>query len=424
MISDKLKVLMKLSNKHFQEALKLIPWGTQTNAKRPYPAFDETMPKYIVRGKGCRIWDMEGKEYIDYRLALGPVTLGYCYEEVDNAVREQMKNGVLFSMASPRELELARMLHEVIPNAEMVRFMKTGEDANLSNVRIARAHTKREMILTSGYHGYPDWFAAGESPDNGVPVMLRDYVQEIPWGNLEEAERLIRKYKERLACVISIPYDMNEDTSGAYIKHLRALTTEYGILLILDEVWTGFRLALGGAQEYFGVNADLASYAKAMANGYPISAYVGKAQYLSELNHFKMTTTYAGETLSIAAALATISVMKREKVHEHLYRMGKRLMDGFNVIARDLGVEAYAAGLPVASFLKFNTTDKEYNSRLEYLWFRELFREGVFVILRWFVSYSHKEPDIDVTLDRARSALKRALDAETRERTSINPFYW
>lgn len=415
---------MRPSDKHFQDALKLIPWGTQTNAKRPYPQFDETMPKYIARGKGCRIWDMEGKEYIDYRLALGPVTLGYCYDEVDDAVREQMKKGVLFSMASPLELELARTLHEVIPNAEMVRFMKTGEDANLSNVRLARAHTKREMILTSGYHGYPDWFAVGESPDNGVPAMLRDYVQEIPWGNLDAAEKLIRKYHERLACVISIPYDMNEDVSGSYIKHLRKLTREYGILLILDEVWTGFRLALGGAQEFFGVDADLASYAKAMANGYPLSAYVGKAQYLSELNHFKMTTTYAGETLSMAAALATISIMKREKVHDHLNRMGKRLMDGFNVIAKDLGVEGRAAGLPVSSFLKFHTPDKEYNARLEYLWFRELFREGIFVILRWFISYSHKEADIDQSLERARAALKRALDAEPRERASIKPHYW
>jgi len=415
---------MKQSDAHFREALKLIPWGTQTNAKRPYADFDETMPKFIVRGKGCRIWDMEGKEYIDFRLALGPITLGYCYDEVDRAVKAQMEKGVLFSMASPLELELAQILHEVVPNAEMVRFMKTGEDANLSNVRIARAHTKRDMILTSGYHGYPDWFAVEESPRNGVPAMLRDYVKVIPWGDSETAEKLIRQYHERIACVISIPYDMNEDISGSYIKHLRSLTREYGIILILDEVWTGFRLALGGAQEFFGVDADLASYAKAMANGYPISTYVGKKEFLSELNHFKMTTTYAGETLSIAAAIATLNIMRREPVHEHLRKMGKRLMDGFNVIAKDAGIEAYAAGLPVSSFLKFNTPDAGYNNRLEYIWFRELFREGVFVILRWFISYSHREGDIDLTVEKAKKALKRALDAEPKERRSLRPSYW
>src|SRR5512140_3725510 len=159
---------MKPGDELFQKALRLIPWGTQTNAKRPYPFFEDTMPKYIERGKGCRLWDMEGKEYIDYRLALGPVTLGYCYREVDNAVRNQMEDGVLFSMASPIELEVAKKINRMVPNAEMVRFMKTGEDANMCNVRIARAYTKRDMILMSGYHGYPDWFATEGSPDNGV----------------------------------------------------------------------------------------------------------------------------------------------------------------------------------------------------------------------------------------------------------------
>jgi glutamate-1-semialdehyde aminotransferase len=415
---------IKPSDRHFQEALKLIPWGTQTNAKRPYPFFEETMPKFIARGKGCRLWDMEGKEYIDFRLSLGPVTLGYCYDEVDDAVRAQMKKGVLFSMASPIELELAQLLHEVVPNAEMCRFMKTGEDANLCNIRIARAYTKRDMIIVSGYHGYPDWFATEDSPNNGVPAIIKDYVKIAPWGNLEAAEKLIRQYNEQLACVIAVPYDMNEDTSGDYIRHLRKLTKEYGILLVLDEVLTGFRLALGGAQEYYGVDADLASYAKAMANGYPISTYLGKRQYMEQLNQFKMTTTYAGETLSIAAAIATVKIMKREKVHEHIWGMGRRLMDGFNTIAKDLGIEARAAGLPPAPFLKFATPDRDYNARIEYLWFRELYREGIFANTRWFISYSHKQADIDEALGKARVALKRALEMEPKEREKVKPFFW
>lgn len=415
---------MRPSDRHFQEALRLIPWGTQTNAKRPYHAFDDTMPKFIERGKGCRIWDMEGKEYIDYRLALGPVTLGYCYKEVDDAVRAQMEKGVLFSMASPAELELAQLLHDTVPNAEMCRFMKTGEDANLSNIRISRAFTKRDMILMSGYHGYPDWFATEDSPNNGVPAFMKEYVKVIPWGNVEIAEELITTYADRIACVISIPYDMNEDVSGSYIRKLRELTTPRGILLVMDEVWTGFRLARGGAQELFGVDADLVSYAKAMANGYPISAYAGRRKYMQTLDRFKMTTTYAGETLSIAAAIATLSIMRREPVHEHLQAMGRRLMEGFNRIAVDLGVEGHAAGLPPSSFLKFATPDPAYNARLEYLWYRELFREGVFVILRWFISYSHRESDIDETLDKARKALRRALELEPKERATIRPFYW
>jgi glutamate-1-semialdehyde aminotransferase len=414
---------MKPSDELFQRALELIPWGTQTNAKRPYPDF-EAMPKYLARGKGCRVWDMEGKEYIDFRLALGPVTLGYCYDEVDEAVRRQMENGVLFSMASPIEVELAELINATVPNAEMCRFMKTGEDANLSNIRIARASTGKEMILMSGYHGYPDWFATEDSPNNGVPEFMREYVKIIPWGNSEEAERLVKQYAHRLACVISIPYDFNEDTSGTFIRNVRALTREYGIPLVLDEVLTGFRLALGGAQEYFGVHADLASYAKAVANGFPLSVYCGRRKYMERLYRFKMTTTYAGETLSIAAAVATLKVMRREKVHEHLYAMGRRLMEGFNTIARTVGVEGHAAGLPVGPFLKFDHKDPAYHTRLEYLWQKELYREGVFANPRWFISYSHKEKDIDEALNRAERALRRAVEAEVREGDAVQPFWW
>jgi len=415
---------MKPSDRHFEEALRLIPWGTQTNAKRPYPAFDDVMPKYIVRGKGCRLWDMEGKEYIDYRLALGPVTLGYCYDAVDEAVRAQLAKGVLFSMASPIELDLARLVHAMVPNAEMVRFMKTGADANACNVRIARAVTQRDMILMTGYHGYPDWFATDESPVNGVPEFMKEYVKIIPWGNCEEADRLMRIYGERLACVISIPYDFNEDTSGTYIRFLREKTREYGILLVLDEVLTGFRLAKGGAQEYFGVDADLASYAKAMANGFPLSAYVGRRQYMQTLNGFRMTTTYAGEALSIAASIATLTIMQQEPVHEHIWAMGRRLMAGFERMAKDLGVAGHAAGLPPASFLKFDHADPEYHNRLEYLWHRELYREGIFINPRWFISYSHKAGDIDESLEKASRALRRALEAEVKERGTVKPFWW
>jgi glutamate-1-semialdehyde aminotransferase len=145
---------------------------------------------------------------------------------------------------------------------------------------------------------------------------------------------------------------------------------------------------------------------------------------MEQLNKFKITTTYAGETLSIAAAIATIKIMKREKVHEHIWAMGKRLMDGFSGLAKELGIEARAAGLPPAPFLKFNTPDRDYNARLEYLWFRELFREGIFVILRWFICYSHKQADIDDALDKARVALKRAFAMEPKERENVKPFYW
>ncbi len=407
------------SERHYQEALKLIPWGTQTNAKRPVEEFAGVMPYYIKRGKGCRIWDIDDREFIDYRLSLGPVILGYCYPEVDEAVQRQLKNGVLFSMASPLELDLAKLITECVPCAEMVRFMKTGEDANSCLIRIARAYTGRDMIVTCGYHGYPDWFSTAGSPGNGVPSVMKDYVQELRWGDLGNAEKVIRQYGEKIACVITVPYDFCENTSGDFVKLLRDLTQEYGILLIFDEVLTGFRLSLGGAQEYFGVTPDLASFAKAMANGYPISAYTGKREYMEKLNDFVLTTTYGGETLSLAAAIATINLMKREPVHKQIWAMGRRLMDGLDMIAHDLDVEAHAAGLPPASFLKFSGANDKKNARLDFLFRRELYREGIFASVRWFISYSHKEQDIDETLERSRKALKQALEAEPKEKDII-----
>jgi glutamate-1-semialdehyde 2,1-aminomutase len=400
---------MTNSEIYLNKAIKRIPWGTQTNAKRPILEYSGIMPFYIERASGCRIFDIDGGEFIDYRLSLGPVTLGYCYPEVDEAVKKQMDKGVIFSMASPIEYELAELLNNYIPSAEKVRFMKTGEDANSSLIRIARAYTKKDMIITCGYHGYPDWFMTS-SVNNGVPKFMGDYVKEIPWGDFEKAEEIIKKFAKEIACVIAVPYDFNENTSPEFIQGLKKLTEEYEIILIFDEVLTGFRLTLGGAQEYFGITPDLSSFAKAMANGYPISSFVGKEKYMNCLNDMMITTTYAGETLSMAAAIATINIMKRENVHQHIWKMGERLMSGFNQICKELSVEGHAVGLPPGSFIKFGYKDSEYNSKLDFIFHRELYRNGIFANIKWFISYSHKEKDIDETLDKTKIALKRTLN--------------
>lgn len=408
---------MTESEQHYQQALRLIPWGTQTNAKRPIEDYAGVMPYYIERAKGCRLWDIDGREFIDYRLSLGPIILGYCYPEVDEAVRKQMEKGVLFSMASPIELELAETIHECVPSAEMVRLMKTGEDANSCAVRIARAYTGRDMIITCGYHGYPDWFATAAGLGGGVPNMMKDYVRELTWGDMEQAETIIRQYGEKIACVLTVPYDFGENASGDFIRLLRRLTEEHGSLLIFDEILTGFRLALGGAQEYFGVVPDLTSFAKALANGYPISSYTGRQKYMQKLNDFVVSTTYAGETLSIAAGIATLRIMRNEHVHQHIWKMGARLMQGLDTIASQLDIEARCVGLPPGSHLKFDSPDRLKNERLDFIFKRELYREGIFANVFWFVSYSHKEKDIDETLDKARKALARTLEIVAKEGT-------
>ncbi len=392
----------------FNEALKIIPWGTQTNAKRPILDYAGVMPFFIERAKGCRFWDVDGREFIDYRMALGPVVLGYCYDEVDNAVIEQIKKGVLFSMASPVEIELAKIIVDVVPSAEMVRFMKNGVDANASNIRLARAFTGREKIIRCGYNGYHDWFMAGVK-GNGVPEVLNDYVYVVNYGDAEKVEEILKKDAHNIACILTVPYDFGEDTSGGFLRALRILADEYNVVLIFDEVLTGFRLSLGGAQEFFNVKSDLSSFAKAMANGYPISAYGGKKEIMSKLNDLILTATYAGETLSIVASIATIGVMKKENVHSYLFKIGKMLMDGFNEIVQRYGIEAKIGGLPVAPFFLFNYSDEDKNRKLHFILNRELLKLGIFVYDRYFVSYSHREKDIEETLEKFEIALKNAM---------------
>ncbi len=396
------------AKKHFQQALAFMPWATQTNAKRWRPEWGEAMPPFIQRARGCRLWDLDGREYIDYRCALGPIILGYCHPVVDAEVRQQMQKGTLFSMASPIELETAQAILQNVPWIEQIRFMKTGADACASCVRLARSYTGRDHILTSGYHGYQDWFTANW-PHSGVPVALRQFVHEIAYGDLDAVEQVFSQFGNHLAAAIVVPYEWNEDVRKDYLELLRQKCDEYGALLIFDEVLTGFRLARGGARDYFGVTPDLAAYAKAMANGYPVSAFAGKKPYMQMLEKTIITTTYAGETLSLAASKATMKVMQNEPVHEHIFAMGRRLQHGFAETIRETGAPAHAAGLPPAPFIQFDLGEDEENLSWQNQLFSRLFELGIFPNERWFINYAHRESDIDQTLEKLRIALKEML---------------
>lgn len=397
---------MKSENeKHFQHALKRMPWATQTNAKRHNPAWGAFMPPFIRRASGCRMWDLDGREFIDFRCALGPIILGYAYDEVDEAVRAQMQNGVLFSMASPLELETAEAIMHNVPWLEQVRFMKTGADACTACVRLARAYTGRDHILTAGYHGYHDSFALNW-PHHGVPDILRDYVHELRYNDLDGVDAAFDEFGSKLAAVIVEPYDWGAEIGTAFLQKLRQKCDEHGTLLIFDEVLTGFRLALGGAQAYFGVTPDLAAFAKAMANGYPISAFAGKKQFMQQLEKTIITTTYAGETLSLAACKKTMEILSQQPVHEHIFKMGAMLKAGFAEIISESGLPAHAAGLPPAPFIHFDGANEQQNLDLQNRLFAKLFEFGIFANERWFISYSHQPHDIEQTLKAVRAAFR------------------
>lgn len=380
----------------------LIPAHTQTLAKGPRQYVGGS-PSYIERGSGSHLWDVDGNEYIDYQMAIGPVSLGYCYEAVDNAITEQLKKGITFSMMSPLEVEVAELIREVVPNAEMVRFSKTGCDVTTAAVRLARAFTGREKVLCCGYHGWHDWYIGVTDRNKGIPQSAQDLSYTF---NYNDIDSVLSSIDENTACVILEPI-VFEAPRNNFLQELKDVCQRFGALLIFDEMWTGFRLATGGAQEYFGVKADLACFSKAVANGMPISILCGRAEVmqLCEKDIF-FFTTFGGEALSLAATKATITVIKEKNVTKQLAAQGKKLREGYNSIAEELGISAYTkcSGFDCRSIISFDASagnPLEMKSLVQ----QEMIKRGVLWGGFHNMSYSHSDEDIAHTLAVYREAL-------------------
>lgn len=392
-----------LNEAYLERAERSIPWGTQTNGKRAHLDGIRNRPAFIKRAKGCRMWDLNGREFIDYRAALGPIVLGYGHPAVDEAVRRQLEEGVLFSMASPIEVEAAESILETLAWPDQIRFMKTGVDVCAACLRLARSRTGRDHFLTCGYHGYQDWFAVAW-PNSGVPGPLRSFVHEIAYGDVEAAERTFAQHGPELAAVLVNPVDWNQPARREFLARLRSLCDAHGAALIFDEVLTGFRLARGGAREYFDIVPDLGAYAKGIANGYPLSAYAGRREWMRTLDQMVLTTTYAGETLSLAAAIQVMEIYRTEPVHAHLFTVGKQLRTGMEAIFAKRGLPATTTGLDCAPAISFKPAGPD-GPRLHDALFEALYAKGIFVNEQWFVTYAHKATDIEETLDALDSCV-------------------
>ncbi len=411
---------MSRNTELFDRAQKTIPWGTQTNAKRHDSAMGEAMPHFIDHADGCRMTDVDGRSFIDYRNALGPIILGYKYPAVEAAVRAQLDKGVLFSMASPIEMEVTEAMCAMVPGLEQVRFMKTGNEVNTAAIRLARAKTGRSKIAICGYHGYDDWFGCGTGKaatsfprdNNGVPTELDDLVIRLPYADTDYAREVFAKHGHELAAVLTVPYNWDAVVGHEFLKYLREATTEHGTVLIFDQVLTGFRLGKGGAQEYFGIIPDLTTYAKAVANGYPLATFGGKREFMQPLDHVIITTTYAGETLSLAAALATLKVMNTEPVHEHIWTQGQKIIDGFDQMSADLGMNWKSFGLAPAAQFHFSDDEHE-NLTLRNAFFKKLFEQGIFAARPFLINYSHDDAAIEETLVAFKHAMEHVAELVT-----------
>jgi len=312
------------SNAYFERAAKTIPLATQTFSKSYQQWAKGVTPLFIERGRGCRVWDLDGNSYLDYILGLLPVILGHRDVDVDEAIAKQMQNGISFSLASPLEAELAEQLVRLIPCAEMVRFGKNGSDATSAAIRLARAHTGRGRVALCGYHGWHDWYIGTTTRDLGVPDAVKNLSTAFPFNDADALEKLLKDDPNGFAAVILEPDGTTSPTPG-FLQRVRQVTEKYGVLLIFDEIVTGFRVDMGGAQNHFGVVPDLAAFGKSMGNGMPISAVTGRAEIMKDMEKIFFSGTFGGEALSLAASLATLKKLEATDTPARLKALGERL---------------------------------------------------------------------------------------------------
>ncbi|MDD3926328.1 MAG: aminotransferase class III-fold pyridoxal phosphate-dependent enzyme, partial [bacterium] len=362
-------------------------------------------PIFAEKGYGSHLFDVDGQEYIDYLMALGPITLGYCYPSVDRAVVEQLQKGMILSLPHALEVEAARLLQRLIPCAEMVRFFKTGAEATAAAVRVARAFTGREKILSCGYHGWHDiWSAELPTPgSNGIPESQRGGVITFAYNDFfspSSLENVLKRHAGETAAIIMTANDYWETETDGYLEWVRRMADDYGVLLVFDEIVTGFRMAAGGAQDYFKVIPDMACFAKGMANGMPISALVGKRNVLSGMKDLLISTTYGGEILSLAALTATCREYQEKPVIEHLWQYGTRLMLQLNNLAEENGIKCKFLGYSPMTGFKFFYEDERLNIDLMTFFLQENARRGVLIRRGGpiYISYSHSEEDLAKTL--------------------------
>lgn len=400
------------SDEYYKVALDLIPAQTQTLAKGTGQNIKGLAPKYLKRGKGSHIWDVDGNEYIDYTMGVGPLSLGYAYDKVDEAIKEQLKDGITFSLTHPLEVEVAELVHKVVPNAESIRYSRGGADVVSGAVRVSRAYTGRSKVLCCGYHGWHDWYIAVTDRNKGIPKEIQDLTYTF---NYNDIQSVIDSIDENTACVVLEPY-VFEEPKDNFLQKLRDVCTKNGTLLVFDEMWSGFRIAIGGAQEYFGVKADLACFSKAVANGMPLSILTGRKEVMSVLEKdVFFFNTFGGEALSLAAAKATINEMIEKKVPAQLAKQGNKLKVGYNKIADELGMNyTKCSGFDCRTIITFDPDLSGGNPlEMKSLVQQEMIKRGILWGGFHNMSFSHSDSDIEYTLSAYKEVLpilKKAVE--------------
>lgn len=400
------------SNAIYERAKKIVPAGTQTFSKGVTQFVNGFAPKYLRRGKGARAWDVDGNQFIDYVMGCHPLILGYADPDVNRAVAKQLELGSTFSLMNELEVDVTELLIDAVPCAQAARFGKNGADATTVGVRIARAVTGRDHIAYCGYHGWHDWYIANTDLNSGIPKFNRELAHSFNYNDLDSLERVFKSHPDQVAIVIMEPLTVLEP-KGRFLHEVKRMAHHYGALLMFDEIITGFRFAFGGAQELVGVTPDLTSLAKAISNGIPLSAIVGKKEYLFALEKTFFSFTYGGDCIGLAAAKACIPKIKREKVPQHLWKVGAVLKDGVNALARQYGIDEFVqcVGYPCRSIITMDGRGRFDELEIKSYLQQELLRRGVLWTAYHALSFAHKMKDIELTLGAYEEAFRLFKDA-------------
>lgn len=398
----KKKVTTGTGQKLWREAKKLIPGGNQLLSKRAEMFLPEQWPAYYSKAKGCEIWDLDGKKYIDMSIiGVGSCMLGYADAEVNKAVKKAVDNGSMSTLNAPEEVELAKLLCKIHPWSEMVRYARTGGEAMAIAERIARAHTGRDIIAFCGYHGWHDWYLATNLGNKdglkehllagllpaGVPKGLRGTILPFHYNKIEELEAIVSESGKNLAAIIMEPIH-NIEPKNNFLEKVRKIASDTGAVLIFDEITVGWKLAYGGAHLLYGVNPDIAVFSKAMSNGYPMAAVIGRKGIMQSAQQSFISSTYWTERLGPVAALATIRKMKKVNVSKHLNIAGMAVRTGWMKLAQKHNLRISLGGvIPISSFTFQYGKDSQ---ALKTLFVQEMLDRGFLATNMFFASYAHK----------------------------------
>lgn len=403
------------SEKLKQKAQNLIPGLAHTFSKAPYSYVDGVYPSYMKSGHGSHVQDVDDNDYIDYVLGLGPIILGYNYPEVNDAIASALKEGITFSMPHYLEVDVAELICSVVKSAEMVKFTKTGSDAVTAAIRAARAITDRDKVAYCGGGGvWHDWFIVATSRDMGIPKFNRDLIKVFQYNKIETLQQIFEQNKGQIAAVCIEPI-VYEHPTNTFLKDVQNLASENGAILIFDEVVTGFRMSLGGAQEYFKITPDISCFGKSMGNGMPLGAVAGKKDYMKIFHEIFYSTTYAGEIISLAAGKATITTLKEKNVNTYLWNKGAELKTAFQKILQQLDLPIDIVGMEHRLGLFVNDESKMDPFLLKSILYQECIERGiVFGPGSILHTFSHTSEDTKKTISvfaDAAEILKKAIDS-------------